>query len=65
MVSVFKLPTSLTQNAEQGQLELEELDGSRLNTFGMGILSDGTPFLTQRGLSVLCGVKNAHIGTIS
>ena len=32
---------------------------------GMGVLSDGTPFLTQRGLAALCGVMNAHIGTIS
>lgn len=32
---------------------------------GMGVLSDGTPFLTQRGLALLCGVENAHIGTIS
>jgi len=31
----------------------------------MGVLSDGTPFLTQRGLARLCGVRNAHIGTIS
>lgn len=31
----------------------------------MGVLSDGTPYLNQRGLSVLCGVQNAHIGTIS
>lgn len=31
----------------------------------MGVLSDGTPYLNQRGLSVLCGVENAHIGTIS
>ena len=31
----------------------------------MGVLSDGTPFLTQRGLARLCGVQNAHIGTIS
>lgn len=65
MVSVFRLPASLKQDESQGQLGLEELDGARLNTFGMGILSDGTPFLTQRGLSVLCGVENAHIGTIS
>lgn len=65
MVSVFRLPASLKQDDFQGQLDLEELDGARLNTFGMGILSDGTPFLTQRGLAVLCGVENAHIGTIS
>ena len=65
MVSVFRLPATLSQGEGQGTLDLEELDGARLNTFGMGILSDGTPFLTQRGLSVLCGVENAHIGTIS
>lgn len=32
---------------------------------GMGVLSDGRPYLNQRGLAALCGVKNAHIGTIS
>jgi hypothetical protein len=32
---------------------------------GMGVLSDGTPYLNQRGLAALCGVENAHIGTIS
>lgn len=32
---------------------------------GMGVLSDGTPYLNQRGLALLCGVQNAHIGTIS
>ena len=37
-----------------------EIDG-----VGMGRLSDGTPYLTQRGLAALCGVQNAHIGTIS
>lgn len=35
------------------------------NAFGMGVLSDGTPYLNQRGLALLCGVQNAHIGTIS
>ncbi len=32
---------------------------------GMGVLRDGTPFLNQRGLASLCGVENAHIGTVS
>jgi hypothetical protein len=32
---------------------------------GMGVLSDGTPYLNQRGLAAICGVQNAHIGTIS
>lgn len=36
-----------------------------VDSLGMGVLSDGTPYLNQRGLAALCGVKNAHIGTIS
>lgn len=49
----------------QGQLPLgieREMD---LGGIGMGVLSDGTPYLNQRGLAVLCGVQNAHIGYIS
>jgi len=47
----------------QGVLDLEiEKD---VGGIGMGVLSDGTPYLNQRGLAVLCGVENAHIGTIS
>ena len=66
MVTVFRLPASLqTEADDQGALALEELDGARVHSFGMGVLSDGTPFLTQRGLAALCGVENAHIGTIS
>lgn len=66
MVSVFKLPSSIqADDGLQGELGLEDIDGARIDSFGMGVLSDGTPFLTQRGLAVLCGVENAHIGTIS
>ncbi len=32
---------------------------------GMGLLSNGQAYLTQRGLAALCGVQNAHIGNIS
>jgi hypothetical protein len=35
------------------------------NGIGMGVLNDGTPYLNQRGLAAVCGVQNAHIGTIS
>ena len=51
--------------SKQGTLDLgidleRDIDG-----IGMGVLSDGTPYLNQRGLAVICGVQNAHIGTIS
>jgi hypothetical protein len=44
------------------------LAGQREREIGgvtMGVLSDGTPYLNQRGLAALCGVRNAQIGTIS
>jgi hypothetical protein len=65
MVSVFRLPATLANDNDQGRLEFEDVDGGCFHSLGMGVLSDGTPFLTQRGLAVLCGVENAHIGTIS
>ena len=66
MVAVFKLPASIqAETDQQGSLALTDLDGARVDPLGMGVLSDGTPFLTQRGLAALCGVENAHVGTIS
>jgi hypothetical protein len=47
------------------QLDLGIEKDTEVNGIGMGVLSDGTPYLNQRGLAALCGVKNAHIGTIS
>lgn len=49
----------------QGSFDLG-IDRERdVEGIGMGVLSDGTPYLSQRGLAALCGVQNAHIGTIS
>ncbi|WP_052208745.1 hypothetical protein [Croceibacterium mercuriale] len=49
----------------QGALPLGIEKRGDFGEIGMGVLSDGTPYLSQRGLAVLCGVENAHIGTIS
>ena len=49
----------------QGTLPLGIEKTGDFGEIGMGVLSDGTPYLSQRGLAVLCGVENAHIGTIS
>lgn len=49
----------------QGTLGLGIEKSGDFGDIGMGVLSDGTPYLNQRGLAVLCGVENAHIGTIS
>jgi len=50
---------------DQGVLALTIERDREVQGVGMGVLSDGTPYLNQRGLAALCGVQNAHIGTIS
>lgn len=52
-------------NATQGALGLGIDCNADVGDIGMGVLSDGTPYLNQRRLAALCGVQNAHIGTIS
>jgi hypothetical protein len=47
------------------QLSLDIAKVTEVGGIGMGVLSDGTPYLNQRGLATLCGVQNAYIGTIS
>lgn len=49
----------------QTSMNLSITEETEVSGIGMGVLSDGTPYLNQRGLAALCGVKNAHIGTIS
>lgn len=49
----------------QGSFDLSIEKDTEVGGIGMGVLSDGTPYLNQRGLAALCGVMNAHIGTIS
>lgn len=54
---VAKAPNPITSG--QGDLFIEkqiEIDG-----VGMGVLSDGTAFLTGRGLARLCGIANPRI----
>jgi hypothetical protein len=59
-LQVDKLPSTITRvPISQQSLFIDkekEIDG-----VGMGVLSDGTAFLTGRGLARLCGVSNARI----
>ncbi|MBJ7389407.1 MAG: hypothetical protein JHC92_08245 [Sphingomonadaceae bacterium] len=57
--------TEMEIGSAQGILNLGIEKSGDFGEIGMGVLSDGTPYLNQRGLAVLCGVENAHIGTIS
>lgn len=40
----------------QGNLGLFSITESKSNDLGMGVLSDGTPYLTNRGLAKICGI---------
>lgn len=55
--------TAITPKQPKFNLQIEkqiEVDG-----VGMGVLTDGTPYLTGRGLARLCGVSNARIVELS
>lgn len=63
-ITVSKAQTRLLFH-DEAQGELFSVAERDIEGIGMGVLSDGTPYLNQRGLAALCGVQNAHIGTIS
>ncbi|WP_132250191.1 hypothetical protein [Methylobacterium segetis] len=45
----------------QGELPLEIAKEVEIDGVGMGVLSDGTPYLTLRGLARMCGVEHTNI----
>ena len=64
-INVLSQNLAAKNGSAQGALALGIEKDAEFGEIGMGVLSDGTPYLNQRGLAALCGVQNAHIGTIS
>ena len=62
-LEVFKAPKSA--DPRQGCLDLGIERQIEIDGVGMGVLSDGTPFLTGRGLARLCGITHAQIQRLS
>jgi hypothetical protein len=54
-------PGSFPITPGQGNLDLHIEKQIEIDGVGMGVLSDGTPFLTGRGLARLCGISNPRI----
>lgn len=50
---------------DQPELELQIEAEVEHDGIGMGVLNDGTPFLNQRAIGDLCGLRNKYIGIIS
>ncbi len=57
--------TSLTTTPQQLRLDLDIDVEREIDGIGMGVLSDGTPFLNIRGLAVMCGVDHSLIVRIT
>ncbi len=55
----------LITTPEQLRLDLEVTAEREVDGVGMGVLSDGSPFLTIRGLARMCGVHHSSIVTIT
>lgn len=65
---ISKLPAKMGRkelDQRQGQLDLSIDRQTEIDGIGMGVLKDGTAFLTGRGLARLVGLENLHIRTIS
>jgi hypothetical protein len=58
-----KMATSgdLVIRSQQLKLDLQIAAEREIDGVGMGVLNDGTPFLTLRGLARMCGVDIAAI----
>lgn len=66
--NINKLPANARDQelgTRQGSFDLRVEKHAEVNGIGMGVLADGTAFLTGRGLARLVGIENLHIRTIS
>ncbi len=67
-ITINRLPAGSAQkelDRSQPELDLKIAHQREINGVGMGVLSDGTPFLTGRGLARLVDIENLHVRTIS
>jgi len=63
---IVRMPLKATnRDPDQGEFSIVVERQVEDDGIGMGVLSDSTPFLNQRGLALLCGVRNKYIGLIS
>jgi hypothetical protein len=59
------LPTADPRTPQQTVMDLQVEKQIEIDGVGMGVLSDGTPYLTGRGLARLCGIDSSRISEMS
>lgn len=63
-IALLPIPSQNPRTPVQQVLDLQIQKQIEINGVGMGVLTDGTPFLTGRGLARLCGVDSSRISEI-
>jgi hypothetical protein len=64
-MALLPVPGRNPRTPVQGVLDLQIQKEIEIDGVGMGVLTDGTPFLTGRGLARLCGVDSSRISEIA
>jgi hypothetical protein len=64
-MALLPVPSRNSRTALQRVLELQIQKQIEIDGVGMGVLTDGTPFLTGRGLARLCGIDSSRISELA
>lgn len=64
-IALLPVPSLNPRGPIQRLLDLQVQKQIEKNGIGMGVLTDGTPFLTGRGLARLCGIDSSRISEIA
>lgn len=62
--ALLPVPGQNTRTPQQGLLDIKICRQTEIDGVGMGVLTDGTPYLTGRGLARLCGIDSSRISEI-
>lgn len=62
---LLPIPGKNPRAMEQAYLDVKIYKQIEIDGVGMGVLTDGTPFLTGRGLARLCGIDSSRISEIT
>lgn len=62
---LLPVPGQNPRTPQQAFLDIKICKQIEIDGVGMGVLTDGTPFLTGRGLARLCGIDSSRISEIT